>query len=277
MKKVAILLLCLALTAFAATRTSGGSGYNDPAFIRGSYTVLDSWDPALPSSAFGIAIKDDVANSLWISSWGDCFTYEFNISTGNPTGDAWPITGAIDADDMGYCEYGTGNQFLIGDFTFSNIGVFDDAGTFVKGIDGPPAWANVFGIAGGHDMLYASRHPEIGWGSYTGTETEVIWTTAAFESVYGLATDGNYVFAACGITGADNIFIFSINADGSLDMTPVWSCEFTECEDGLNGSLDWDGTYLYAFPQNDYVYKLDIDWVPGSLDNSTWGEIKADF
>ncbi len=275
MKKVAFLLLCLALTVSAADRFIE-SGSSTPAFVKGTYTIVTSFDPDMPGSAYGMALKDDVANSMWIACWGDGFTYEFDISTGFATGNSWEITNSIDADDLGFCEYGSGNQYFIGDYTFSNIGVFDDSGVWVKALAGPASFANVFPIAAGHDMIYSERGDEIAWGSYTGTESSVTWTVevSPIASGYGMAVYGDYLFACSGVLGEENLLIFDINADGSLNLTPVWSTEFTEATP--NGAIDYDGTYLYLYPQNDFVYTLDIDWT-GALENSTWGQIKAEF
>lgn len=279
MKTAVLLLLCLALAASATTRIIEGSGSNEPASTRGTYTVLDMWDPSTPGSTYGLALKDDVANSLWLCCWGDAHVYEYDMSTSSATGNNFEITNGIDADDMCFCEYTSGNQFFIGDWVFSNIGVFDDSGVWVKALDGPASFSNVYPIAAGHDMLYADRHGEIAWGSYTGIETSVTWTVVAspITACYGMAAWGDYVFACCGNESEDNIFIFHINADGSLDLTPVWSCEFAEVAGGANGGIDFDGTDLWVYPQNDMVYKLDIDWDPSSLENATWGHIKADF
>ena len=90
-----------------------------------------------------------------------------------------------------------------------------------------------------------------------------------------MAVYGDFLFLCNGEIGTDNLFIFEINSDGSVNLTPVWSAEFTEIGDGANGAIDYDGTYLYVYPQNDLVYKLDIDWV--SLEHTTWGQIKAEF
>jgi len=278
MKKVAFLLLCLALTVSATDRVLE-SGSSAAAFTKGSYTVVSSFDPDMPGSAYGMALKDDVANTLWIACWGDYYTYEYDMLSGFATGNAWEITNSIDADDMCFCEYGSGNQYFIGDWTFSNIGVFDNDGVWVKAIAGPASFSNVYPIGAGHDMLYTERADEIAWGSYTGTEASVTWTVlvSPLGPCYGMAVYGDYLFACCGILGEDNLFIFEINADGSLNLTPVWSTEFTEWTEGANGAIDYDGTYLYVYPQNNMVYTLDIDWTTGALENSTWGKIKAEF
>lgn len=277
MKKVAFLLLCLAFAVSATVRTNDGFGYGESALVKGSYTLLESYQVDV-SAGFGMAIKDDVTNSIWIADWSEAFNFEFDMSTGNPTGDGWEITNGIDCDDMGYCEYGSGNQFFMGDYTFSNIGVFSDAGVYVKSIEGPDGWDNVFAVGAGHDMLYCSKGTEIAWGSYTGTESAVTWTKATVPNgVYGLAVYGDYLFMCTSVDDDDNIFIYYINADGSVNMTPVWSCYFTENSGSTNGGIDWDGTYLWVYPQQEQLYKLDIDWDPTSLEHSTWGQIKADF
>ncbi|MCD4846793.1 MAG: hypothetical protein K8R76_01220 [Candidatus Aegiribacteria sp.] len=276
MKKVAFLLLCLAFAVSANVRTNDGPSSSESALVKGTYTLLESYQVDLVG--FGVAVKDDVANSIWIDDYGVAFTYEFDMTNGDPTGDGWEITNGIDCDDMAYCEYTGGNQFLIGDWIESKVGVFSADGIYVKDIEGPGAWDNVFGMGAGHDMLYCSKSGEIAWGSYTGSETEVTWTIEAMPySIYGLAVHGDYLFVCSNIEDADNIFIYYINADGSVNLTPLWSCYFTENGGSTNGGLDWDGTYLWVYPQQDMLYKLDIDWVPGSLENSTWGEIKADF
>ncbi|MCD4701256.1 MAG: hypothetical protein K8S24_05290 [Candidatus Aegiribacteria sp.] len=203
---------------------------------------------------------------------------EYDVSIGIATGNTWAITDGVDADDQAFCEYTSGNQFFFGDYVTNSIGVFDDVGAFVKFIPGPAAWpVKIMGMGAGHDMLYCSGNSgtEIAWGSYTGTEASVTWTTAAWASVYGMAVYGDNLFMCCSLTGEDNIFIFYINADGSVNMTPVWSCEFIE--DTTNGGIDWDGQYLWVYSQNEDLYKLDIDWSPGALDETTWGEIKTSF
>lgn len=280
MKKVVFLLLCLALTLSAADRVvESGSGSGATAFEKGTYTVVSSFDPDMASSAYGMAIQDNVADRLWIASWGDSYTYEYDMSTGFATGNSWEITNDIDGDDMGWCDYSAGAQFLIGDYTFSNIGVFDASGVWMKALAGPASFANVFPVAVGHDMIYSDRSGEMAWGSYTGTESSITWTvvTSPVPSSYGMAVWGDYLFLCNGEIGTDNVFIFEINSDGSVNLAPVWSTEFTEIGDGANGAIDYDGTYLYVYPQNDFVYTLDINWTPSALENSTWGQIKAEF
>ena len=279
MKKVVFLLLCVALTLSAADRVAGlGSGSGATAFQKGTYTIVSSFDPDLPSSAYGMAIQDNATDRLWIASWGDVTTYEFDMSTGFATGNTWEITNSIDGDDMAWCEYTAGAQFVIGDYTFSNIGVWDASGSWLKALAGPASFSNVFPVAIGHDMFYTDRSGEMAWGSYTGTESAITWTvvTSPVPSSYGMAVWGDYLFLCNGEIGTDNLFIFDINSDGSVNLTPIWSAEFTEVVDGANGAIDYDGTYLYVYPQNDFVYTLDIDWT-GALENSTWGQIKAEF
>lgn len=276
MKKVVFLLLCLAFAVSATERTSDGFSYGESALVKGSYTLLESYDVEL--IAFGLAIKDDVANSIWIADYSAYSCFEFDMSSGYATGNSWEITDGIDPDDMAYCEYTSGNQFFIGDYIVSKIGVFDDAGFFVKDIEAPGSWDNVFPVAAGHDMLYCGKGSEIAWGSYTGTESAVTWTIETVPyGLYGFAVYGDYLFVCSNIEDADNIFIYYINADGSVNMTPVWSCYFTENLGSTNGGIDWDGTYLWVYPQQDFLYKLDIDWTPSALENSTWGQIKTEF
>lgn len=277
MKKATALMLCIALTAFAATRTVG-SGSNAPGSVRGSYTVVETIEIGL-SDALGMALQDDVANSVWIANYGLLDNIEYDLSIGIPTGNVFNITNSLDPDDEAYCEYASGNQFFFGDYVSNTIGVFSNAGVYVKSIDGPASWPiKIMGMGAGHDMLYCSGNSgtEIAWGGpYTGTESSVTWTTAPFAIVYGMAVYGDNLFVCCKTSGEDNIFIFYINPDGSVNMTPEWSCEFTE--DEPSGGIDWDGTYLWVYPQNADLYKLDIDWTSGALNETTWGGIKADF
>lgn len=279
MKIAAMLMLCLALAAFAEVR-SGTPGHNVPSLFKGTYTVEEIIVIDL-SGGYGMAVQDDVADRAWIHSWSALENYEYDISTGIPTGNAFPITEGIDPDDQGYCdEYSGGSQWFFGHWVASEIGVFDDVGNFVKIIDGPGAWDRVCGVGAGNGFIYASTfYPpdEIGWGTYTGSETSVSWTTAAFASVSGMAVYGMNLFVCCQIIDADNIFIFDINPDGSVNMTPVWSCEFVDEDMEGAGGIDYDGEFLWLYPQNTDLYKLSIDWTPGALDQSTWGEIKTSF
>ena len=278
MRTAAVILLCLTLAAFASVRTGGGDVRN-PISTDGTYTVVNIFAGGL-ASTYGLAIQDDVTNSIWLSNWGDVTNYEYSMATGSATGTTWAITDGIDPDDQGYCEYTAGNQFFFGDWTYSNIGVYSDAGTYLKNIVGPVSWDTVTGVCAGGDMLYCSDFhvDEVAWGTYTGSESTVTWTTATFENVAGMAIYGEYIFMTCQMDlGVDNTFIFHVNPDGSINMTPVWSCEFMEEDMTSAGSIEWDGTYLWLYPQNTFLYQVDIDWVPGALDQSTWGGIKAEF
>lgn len=284
MKKLVFLLLCLALTLSAGDRVVE-SGSSTSATEKGSYTLVSFFNPMVPAEAFGMAIQDNVADRLWISSWGEIFTYEYAISTGIATGNSWPITNDIDANDMAWCDYAGGAQFLIGDYSFSNIGVFDASGAWVRALGGPASFSSVIAVGAGHNMIYTERGDEIAWGSYTGTESSVTWNieVSPLGSCYGMAVWGDYLFASTGDYGVDNIFIFEINSDGSLNLTPVWSCQFIDGPGIVDGGIDYDGTYLYAFPEyihpenGDFMYILDINWSPSALENSTWGQIKAEF
>ncbi|MCK5115029.1 MAG: hypothetical protein KAR44_00395 [Candidatus Aegiribacteria sp.] len=277
MKNVVFLLLCVALTLSAADRVVESGSITSPS-AKGTYTVVSSSDPDMPGSTYGMALQDNVADRLWLACWGDGYTYEFDMSTGFLTGNSWEITNGIDGDDMAWCEYSGGAQFFIGDYTFSNIGVWDASGSWVRALAGPASFTNVFPVAAGNDMFYTDRSGEMAWGSYTGTESSITWTvvTSPVPSSYGMAVWGDFLFLCNGEVGTDNIFIFDLNPDGSVNLTPVWSTEFTEDADGANGGIDYDGTYLYVYPQNDLVYTLDIDWT-SALENSTWGQIKAEF
>ena len=281
MKLLVVILLVLSLSVFAAARTGNGMGHNPSASTRGTITFVDMYSVALTSS-YGLAIQDNVADRIWISNWGDVKNIQFDMTTGSQTGTEFPITNGIDPDDAGYGLYTGGNQFFFGDWTFSNIGVFSETGTYLKSIAGPGgAWTTVTGVAAGNDMLYCSDFHtaanELAWGTYTGTESSVSWTTATFDAISGMSVYGDYLVVCCQITGSDNIFILEINPDGSLNMTPVWSAEFVLEDMSGAGGVDYDGTYLWLYPQNTNLYKLTIDFNFSALDATTWGQIKNSF
>jgi hypothetical protein len=275
MKIATILMLCLALAAFATAKT-GGTGTANPWSGNGTYTVEDTMVGGLVAS-YGLAIKDNATESIWILNYSDMADYEFSMASGSPGG-SWAISGGVDPDDQAYCEYSTGNQWFMTDYAASFFAVFEEDGSFIHNIDGPAGYTNLFGIGAGHDMMYVGSPNEstLAWGSYTGTESSITWSEMPYESAYGLAVYGDYLFVACGLEGVDNIFIHSIASDGTPSAAPVWSCVFVESAE-VNGGIDWDGTYLWVYPQNDFLYKLSIDWTPGALDQSTWGEIKTSF
>jgi hypothetical protein len=284
MKTALLLVLCAFLCVFASARV-GSEGYNEGASHRGTYTVVENYPVGL-SGAYGLAIMTENPNSIWISQYGPTNqNNEYDMTTGTATGITWPISGGVDCDDMGYCEYtGSANQFFFGDWYSNGIQVYDVSTTGAspymnKDIAGPSAWSHICGVDAGHDNLYAACFftDQIAWGSYTGTEATVSWSTASFSTVSGLAVWGDYLFACTQNVGVDNIFIFELNPDGSPNMAPVWSCTFTESVDGPNGGLDYDGTYLWVYPQNDNLFKLDIDWTPSPLARNTWGSIKSQF
>ena len=280
--KTIVILMCACFALSAMDRT-GSSGYNDPALVRGTYRVEASYVVGLSNSC-GLAIQDDVLNSIWISGYNTLLNNEFDMSTGAATGYTWSIYNGVDPHDQGYCVYsGSPNEFFFGDWVSNTIAVYDVSTTgadpyFVRSIAGPSGWGAICGVGVGHDNLYASNFfvDEIAWGTYTGTEPSVIWTTAAFNYVSGMSVYGDNLFLCCLIIGADNIFIFDLNPDGSVNMTPVWSCEFNEGGDP-DGGIDYDGEYLWVYPQGDNLFKLDIDWIPISLESETWGAIKSSF
>lgn len=282
MRTVLIVLACLCFSLAAFERTGNG-GFNQPAQMRGTYTVMESYAVGL-TSAYGLAIQHDVPNSIWISQYSPLVNHEYDMSTGSATGSTWPIYAGVDADDQGYCEYATTpNQFFFGDWVSGSIQVYDVSTTgadpyHTGDIGAAAGWSAVCGVDAGFDNLYASNFftDEIAWGPYTGTESSVTWTTASFAAVSGMSVADGYLFVVCQITGSDNIFIFELEPDGSPNMTPVWSCDFTESASSAGG-IDWDGEYLWVYPQNDNLYKLDIDWVPTSLQRDTWGSIKTVF
>ncbi len=276
MRLFMIVLLVVAVTASAGVRT-GGSGMPNPWSYDGTYVIEDILAGGIDGS-LGMAIKDNDANSIWILSWGDMLNYEFDMVGGSATGTSWAVTGGVDPDDQAYCEYSTGNQWFMGDYSGSWFSVFEEDGTWLRHIDGPAAWTKIMGMGAGHDMLYVGAGGELGWGSYTGTETTVTWSTMAYESVYGLAVWGDYLFVACGTIGADNVFIHSIATDGTPSAAPIWSCDFGESASGaVDGGIDYDGTNLWLYPQNDFLYKLTIDFDPDALDSDTWAGIKYSF
>jgi len=281
--KAIVPILCIAFAASATVKT-GGTGHNEPSSVRGSYTVEASFAVGL-SSAYGLTVQDDVPNSIWICQWSPMVNNEFNMSTGSPTGYTWTISNGVDPDDQGYCVYKTSpSEFFFGDYVSSTIAVyrvpFTDADPyFIRNIDGPAGWQAIFGVAANQDNLYVSDvySNEIAWSSFPGTESRVGWTTASFYKVSGMAVWEDYLFVCTQETGTDNIFIFSLYPDGSVEMTPIWSCNFTEDTSGPNGSLDYDGAYLWVYPQNGDLFKLDIDWIPTALVRDTWAGIKNRF
>lgn len=282
MKTAFVVLLCV-FFALSAMDRSASSGYNSPAAVKGTYTVVASYAMGLGSS-YGLAIQNDVANTIWISQYSPLVNNEVDMLTGSATGTTWPIYQGVDADDQGYCVYASSpNEFFFGDWASNNIQVYDVSTTtidpyFARDITGPAAWSHICGVDAGHGNLYVADFftDEIAWGTYTGTETSVTWTTAAFNTVSGMSVYGDYLIVCCQIDSGDNIFIFSLNADGSVNMTPVWSCKFDE--GGYpGGGIDYDGTHMWVYPQNSNLYKLDVDWTPTALQRDTWGAIKSTF
>lgn len=274
MKYAILAVLVVTVAAMASERTAGIDVSNHFGQSRGTYTIVSQIAGGL-SASYGLAIKDNVANSIWILNWSDLKNYEFEMDTGDPTGNSWDITGGVDPDDQAYALYGDGQWFMT-DYASSFFAVFDEDGTFNRNIDGPAGYTNLFGIGAGYGNIYLGSPNEsvLAWGAYTGSETSITWDgEIPYESVYGCAVWGNYLFIACGIENDVNIIIHELEPDGTPIATPVWSTIFFEAP--VNGGIDYDGTYLYIYPQNDYIYVLDIDFTPGALEQSTWGAIKA--
>ncbi len=277
--RIFISLLLIAAVAVSADVKTGGTGMPNPWSSNGTYTIEDILAGDLANS-YGMAIKTNATNSIWILNWSTMLNVEFDMVGGSPTGTTWAITGGVDPDDQGYCEFTGGNQWFMTDYSGSWFGVFAEDGTFIRNIDGPSGYTNLFGIDAGHDMIYVGSPNEskLAWGAYTGSETTISWSSMDYESVYGLAVWGDYLFVACGVESADNIFIHSIASDGTPSASPVWSCNFAESASAsVNGGIDYDGTYLWVYPQNDFLYKLSIDWDPAALDAETWGGVKTSF
>lgn len=278
MKYALVTVMILAVTLFASVRV-GGTGQSGHVPSRGSYTVDRMMTGGL-SASYGLAIKTTVANSFWILNWSDAANYEFELDTGNATGNSWAITGGVDADDQAFCEeYTGGAQWFMTDYASSMFAVFEEDGTFIQNINGPAGYTNLFGIGAGHDNIYVGSPNEdkLAWGSYTGTESSITWSEVSYDAkaIYGLAVWEDYLFVSTDDEADVNLLIHSINPDGSPDTTPVWTAIFFEVP--VNGGIDYDGEFLYIYPQNDFVYVLDIDFEPSALEQTTWGDIKAGF
>ncbi len=273
-------LLIIAVAASASVKTGGTGAPNPWSSSRGTYDVIDTMAGDLEAT-YGMAIKDNAANSIWLLNYTDMLNYEYDMGTGSITGTSWAISGGVDPDDQAYCEYGSGNQWFMTDYSGSWFGVFAEDGSFLRNIDGPAGYTNLFGIGAGNGMVYVGSPNEItlSWGAYTGTESTITWSgEMPYESVYGLAVWGDYLFVGCGIEAADNMFIHEIAEDGTPSATPVWSCTFIEnASMELNGGIDYDGEYLWVYPQNDYLYKLEIDWSAAALESNTWAGVKTSF
>lgn len=270
---------CLLISQLSTARTSPDTGYNQPAEVRGSYTVERVIEPGLLHS-YGFAIQDDNPGSMWISTYNPMLSNEYDMERGNPTGAAWSITGGVDPDDIAYCEYpGIPNQFFLGCYLQGRVAVFEVPSSgdpyFSRFISAPSGWSKVYGVAAGMGQLFASNGSTLmAWGPYTGTESSVTWTTHPISSSRGMAVWENYLFVVCSSTG-DNLFIYELDPGGVPDTTPIWSCAFTES--GTPGGVDYDGEYLWIYQQNEQLCQLSINWIPTSLERYTWASIKSCF
>ncbi len=279
--RILISLLLIVAVAVSADVRTGGTGMSNPWSSRGSYTVDNVLAGGLEKS-YGMAIKTNATNSVWILNWGTMLNVEFDMVGGSATGTTWAITGGVDPDDQGYCEYSSGNQWFMSNFTENvpYVSIFSEDGTYVRNVDGPSGTKNIFGVDAGHGMMYVGcpNESKLEWGTYTGAETSVTWSEMDYESVYGLAVWGDYLFVSCGLEGVENVFIHHIAADGTPSATPEWSCAFMESGNlKANGGIDYDGEHLWLYPQNDNLYKLTIDWTPGALEANTWASVKTSF
>ena len=270
------ILLVVAVSASAGVKTDGTGIPSSSWSYDGTYEVVNVMAGDL-AGTYGMAIKDNVANSIWILDYSTLTNTEFDMAGGSPTGTTWSIGGGVDPDDQAYCEYTSGNQWFMGDYTGSWFAVYEEDGTWLYNIDGPAAgWTKIMAIGAGHDMVYVGANAELAWGAYLGAEAAITWTVISYESIYGLAVWEDYLFVATGIEDSDNIFIHEIAADGTPSASPVWSCQFIE-NVNVNGGIDYDGTYLWVYPQQDFLYQLDIDFIPGALEADTWAGVKSSF
>lgn len=278
--KIAMLIsLCLAVFVFAnsATLESDNTVYNTQ---NGSYTIVETFNVGLVGT-YGLAIRDDLSNSIWIADFDSLDNIEINMSTGVATGTVWSISSGIDPDDQAFCQYsGMDNQTFFGDYDTSSVAVYDvpaagTSATFNKNIPGPAHWSEVWGVGAGHDNLYVSNYDdEIGWGAYTGGESSVTWKTIPCADIGGMAVWGDYLFICNDNDDSINLMIMKLNADGSPEPTPVWSCFFKEAMP--DGGIDYDGKYLWVYPLEGNLYKLEIDFAL-ALEANTWGTIKTSF
>ena len=277
-------ILVLSTIAMAGTPISE-LGSHKEANSKGMYGVADYLTDQL-GAVYGLAIKDGTQDSMWLTAWGDTTAcHEIKLSTGEFTGNSWLALGDTipRAADLAYCEYSTSGQFLIADATIEGMPgflVYDESGTFIHKIYGPSSFTSLYGIGAGNGFVYVASQAEgkIAWGAYTGTETAVSWAgEAVVPDVFGLAVYDDYLFVCKGIQGIENMLIYHINPDGSFGSEPIWSAVFDEPGfAGLDGGIDYDGTYLYVLPQYGFVFKLTIDFNL-SLSPSTWGNIKTSF
>ncbi|MCK5133449.1 MAG: hypothetical protein KAR40_15015 [Candidatus Sabulitectum sp.] len=60
-------------------------------------------------------------------------------------------------------------------------------------------------------------------------------------------------------------------------MDPIWSCQFDEAQYGPDGSIDYDGEYIWIHPEGGDLFKLSINWTPSGLNRATWASIKSSF
>lgn len=286
----ALAILLVASFAPAMDKEAGSTSVSPHYGTKGGYIVEDIFTDVslIGGSYYGLAIKDDTTNSIWVSSWGLEEVFEFTMDTGSMTGNSWTFSASdCDMDDMAYVPYSGGGQWLGGNYGPSWVSAWNEGGTFLDSFDGDAGWERVYGVAvsDDYDMVYASDAlstiSEMGYGSYDGNPSNpVSWTTFSFDGVFGLAVYEDLLFAFCAYTiGFENIFIFQLDGSGVPDPTPIWSCAFMETGADSGGGIDYDGTNLYVMPQNEYLYKCSINY-PDPFPNvqpTSIGVIKAMF
>ncbi len=283
MRYALICVIVIALSAsfaFANVKTADGSSGHPDAFSKGTYTVVASNLGLTYAGYYGLALKRNETDSIWVSSWGDTTVYEHLKSDLSATGTTWTFDPAqCDMDDLGWIS--GFNQWLGGGYTGTPwFCFFEQDGTYIWDVNPPSGWDRVMGVAGSdkYDMIYCSMGDELGYGAYDGDPGNFAgWTTTTTTSCYGLASWNDYLIVFCGLIGEDNIFFYPLDSSGVPDTSsPYWSCEFDEEDTTSGGSIDFDGTYLYVMPQNGGLYKLDPDITVG-IESASLGEIKASF
>ncbi|MCK5133448.1 MAG: hypothetical protein KAR40_15010 [Candidatus Sabulitectum sp.] len=125
----------------------------------GTYTIEEHYHPGMPDS-HGMMIQDNDTDRLWISDYWTGEFIEFDMTTGNVTGNVWDCYPR--PTDVAFCEYeGVANQYLLGHFDNNHIEIYDESTTganpYLNGfIAGPSSWEKVYGVAAGDGMIYVT-------------------------------------------------------------------------------------------------------------------------